>query len=84
MKKQNWHQNLVTPLFIHSRKTYMPTMYIALEVLSSRASSLMRETHMNILNNHNAKLLKRSVLETDGAYMKERQTLLGLEREEWT
>ena len=39
---------------------------------------------MNILNNYNAKLLKRSVLETDGAYMKERWTLLGLEREEWT
>lgn len=32
---------------------------------------------MNILNNYNAKLLKRSVLETGSAYIKQRWTSSG-------
>lgn len=39
---------------------------------------------MNILNNYNAKLLKRSVLETGSAYIKQRWASSGLGREEST
>ena len=39
---------------------------------------------MNIFNNYNAKLLKRSVLETGSAYIKQRWTSSGLGREEST